>query len=566
MPEAVVKSSVAGRILMASERYREHGYDQLPVLALALLDEARQRSNLLLVDKAVVLAPNSPAVRFEAARLAHSPMDLFAALWALMTRLPGLLWLLQLVGAMFCIGLALATSLMIVVALVRSAPQHTHALGHLGNSKDLPGLPGFVTILALLGLLPLAGFGPALVLAVAGAFAALRLSRREACGVGFALLVSGLCLGPLLDGWSRVAAIQEGNAHVLAAWRVERAQPLPGDLARLTAAHERSPDDILVRLALATLYEREGNLDRAIQILGRPPANANGSMLSAMFNLRGIIALAQGRAQDGIHEFQSARSAHESAAVLFNLSQAYGRALRLAEQQPLFSAARALDPGLISRVSSLDGRTIHDHLIHARLPLLTYLEEATSSDVSSNALAREMRMRALGPRFSDLGWIALPVLGILGVLLRRSDIGHCRRCSRAICAACETESNTRDTCVRCEALFGRSTIRDPRVHREQLRHERRRQKHELYGLALAGLLVPGTPEVYNGRLGAGFARLWFLAVAAFLLLMADLLPTPWDVGELGFWLPTGFGLLVLVPLYLNSVLRAVQSLAEARAI
>ena len=176
-PERAASLSAVERVRKASEALRERGHRELPVLAWALLDAARSQDQAELAELAVELAPSSPGVRFEAARLLRDPLELLASLVALIWDLPGLLWLLALAGIGLLGGLltlALGTCL---AAALRGLPLHGHALGHGMTKHEPPAWPGVLLCMAGLCALPLFGVGAVGVLAAFGALGALRLPR-----------------------------------------------------------------------------------------------------------------------------------------------------------------------------------------------------------------------------------------------------------------------------------------------------------------------------------------------------------------------------------------------------
>src|SRR5262249_26442157 len=170
----------------------------------------------------------------------------------------------------------------------------------------------------------------------------------------------------------------------------------PGDVARGQAPSPRAPDAAVFKLALATTSLRSGELARAEQTMGAPDAEAGPTLEAAALNLRGIVRMAQGDLGQAIPAFERARAAQESAQVDFNLSQAYGRALRLTEQQPAFEAARRLDGDLITKYMANEDANVHRYLIESSLPLELYALRALAPSEDSRALAAELRERLLG--------------------------------------------------------------------------------------------------------------------------------------------------------------------------
>ncbi|MFI5316386.1 MAG: hypothetical protein ACHQ6T_11845, partial [Myxococcota bacterium] len=405
-PESSAQAPTPDRVLAAATALRDRGFDELPILAWALLETARSEGRPELVERAVELAPDSPGVRFEAARISSDPLQLALALRALATSLPGALFALAFAGVVLGGGaLALALGVCAVAAL-RGFGLHGHAFGHTFAAADPPSWPGVLLLLAGLAALPLFGVGPLALAGLFGALGALRLRRSDTAFVAAVLVLAGLALGPGLERLAPALAAVGREPALLAAYRIDRGQALPGDLQRVETASRRTPDDGVLRFALAIAWMRRGELARAEQTLGTPNGDAGPVLESAELNLHGIVRLAQGDLLQAIPAFERARAANESAPVVFNLSQAYGRALRLSDQQPAFEAARALDSDLVSRhMSNEEGANVHRVLIEPSLPLLLYGARALAASEDSRALAAELRERLLGTAQRDRMWM-----------------------------------------------------------------------------------------------------------------------------------------------------------------
>jgi tetratricopeptide (TPR) repeat protein len=543
---------------------RERGFGELPILAWALLETARAEGRPELVDKAVELAPGSPGVRFEAARISGDPRQLYFALRALATCLPGVLFSLAL-GAIVIGGgvLALALGASIVAAL-RGFGLHGHAFGHTFSAKDPPSWPGVLLLLAALGALPLFGVGPLALAALFGALGALRLTRPEATFVAVALCVAGAALGPGLDRVSPALASVGREPALLAAYRIDRGQSLPGDFERVQAASRRAPDDGLLRLEVAIALMRRGELARAEQTLATPNPDADPVLESAAQNLRGIARLAEGDLAQAIPAFERARAAHESAPAAFNLSQAYGRALRLSEQQPAFEAARALDSDLVSQFMANEGANVHQYLIEPSLPLFLYGARALAPSEDSRALAAELRERLLGTVQRERLWLLLPVAGILALLFRRTNVARCSRCDQPICARCSREAMSAGTCMRCVRLFLRRERTDPRLRKVELDRDRQRQRRTILTHAAASLLAPGSIDLVEGRIARGALLLFALGAGVAALHAPGLLPVPWDLGTFGYALPVAIALVFLAPTLAYGAKQSVSKLAQLR--
>jgi hypothetical protein len=249
--------------------------------------------------------------------------------------------------------------------------------------------------------------------------------------------------------------------------------------------------------------------------------------------------------------------------VLFNLSQAYGRALRLSEQAPTYRAARALDPAAIERFTSAAAGDSNQLLMPVRLPATLYLSRVLEPSAGAARLARELRARLFGRGLPDASWMGLPLLGLIGAGLRRSNIARCRRCERTLCAHCTPENRDAATCLRCVRLFEQRQNVDPRVRQEQLVRDRRRQRVLALSAAGFALMAPGVAALRRGRSVAGANQLLAASLGAALLVSPDWIAAPWDVGPLARWAALFGGLGLLAPAYVAALFQALR-LARSR--
>ncbi len=548
VPEASAGLPFGERLQQAEAVLRGRGFRELPVLAWAALDAAKGGTRPNFVQKALRLAPRTPGVLFEAARQSGDMGAYTRATFSLLQSFPGVVWLLSTLGGALGLGVLLATALVVSIGYGRTLALHGHALGHFTDSVDPPSWPGMLLGVAALAMLPLFGMGPLVILAVAGSLAALRLPTRESFAVATCLAVLGLSAGPLLDGWAKISAVQGHGDTLLAAWRMDRGQPLPGDEAKLQRAAARDSDDLLARLGLATLLMRRGDLLAVEQLLKDVPTTAAAGLRAHAFNILGTVQLARGDVKAAVEWFEDSRAAEESAAVLFNLSQAYGRALRLEDHSALFVAARERDPELIREHTQFEGASIHAYLIQPPIPLRLFLRVALEPSVQADEVARHVRAWTLGRRAPAWSWVLLPVLGLAGVVIRRRGIGRCRRCSKVICEACSPDVEM-GTCVTCERLRAPSGPSDPRLRRAQLDLDKTRRRRVTLGLFGAGILLPGLASLFESRVASGCVRIAAIGVGVGLLVVPGAIPSPWEVGDLSTTLPTVLGFGLLVPLY-----------------
>lgn len=562
-PEGLAGVDFAARVDAAATAFRARGYGDLPVLARALLGSDERGVDPRLAERATALAPASPGVAYEVARRLRRPLEGVRALGLVPGSFPAVVWMLAWGGAALGLGMLAAAGLLAALVFARTATLHGHALAHGLGARQPTAWPGVIAGVTALAALPLFGVGPAVVLAASAALGMTRLSLGEAAAVGALVTGAGLLLGEPLVDWARVASHPAHAPELMAAWRVERGPPLPGDFDELERALARAPDD-LVRLALATAAKRAGDLARAEALSTSLSPGAAAPLRARAANFVGVAALARGDAPEAIAAFDRARRDEGSAAVLYNLSQAHGRALHLADQSSLFAAARSLDPDLVRRQTAHASLDIHEYLAESPIPVGAYLRRALAPAPEAEALALAVRRALLGPVLPDGGWLALPGLALLGLVLRRSGITRCPRCLRVACERCSGPAQG-DECVRCARLFDPTVTIDARVRREQIDRDRRAQRWLARALGLVGAVLPGAAAILQGRVLRGSLALLVAGIAAAAWLAAPHAPAPAEVGRLAREAPASIAALLAAPLWLGAVAGSLRRAARGGA-
>jgi tetratricopeptide (TPR) repeat protein len=552
-PEEHAHLAPAERIALASQATRERGQLGAAWLAWAALESAPGAEA---GRAAAALAPQDAGVRFEVFLRTGSPGELWCALVAAATELPAQLWLSAIaVGALGIATLGAALGLALI-GFGRMLSLHGHALGHLGRAGEPPVWPGALAMLAAVALLPLFGAGPALLLGVLGAAAEMRLAARDARVLAAALALCGLALGPVLDGFARVASAPSADASLIPAWRVDRGAALPGDEATLSASL-RASDASLAHLALATAAKRTGRIERARELLSALDETGPLPLRARAENLLGIVELSEGDLRPALASFERARAHEESAPVLYNLAQAHARALELVERETMFEAARALDAELVASYAAQETGNANRYLVEVPLPARLLFERALRESEEASALAAGLRRAALGEGIPELGWLALPALGALGLGLRRRSIVRCTRCLRPVCSRCGGR-RTRGVCLRCERLLARDGRVEAPIRKQELERDRRRLAwlHRVEGAS--ALVLPGIGQLFTGRPLAGAALLALVSGGAGALALASAFPAPAELGALGGWLVRILAILALGFAYLAAIAQAAR--------
>ena len=560
-PDAFARGEPLKRLERSADVWREHGYRDLPHLAWAVLELAERDRRPELARRAREWAPATPGVQFEVATLSWSAQALIGSLGLVVGSFPGVVWIATVGLAALGLGCMLAAAVVVVVGAARGLPTVGHSLAHLWSVRPSAASPGALLVLAALSLVPFFGVGPVLWVAVLSAVVLTTARRAFGFVVVVLLALCGFALGPGLDHWAALATVPGPTSTLLSAWRIERSQPLPGDRALLEHRLVLGEATPIERLVLATMLKREGKL-RSMEGILEDTTGMEGPLRARVSTLLGTAHLARGDVRKAIQAFEEARSAEESAAVLYNLAQARGRALDLKEQSVLFTAAKRRDPKLVSRAADYLGANVHRFLLELPIPIEVYLAQALRAGPDARLLAADVRSWMLGRRAPESAWLLLPLLAAIGAVFRIRGVGRCPKCARTGCSRCGPAVPPGQVCLRCRRLEAADTGVDPRVRRQEHERELRRRRALQLRHLVVGLGVPGSAQLLRDRAAAGAVILVLGLVGAALLVTADRLPPPAELGRLGALLPVATASVLIVPAVLAGLVGAFVGFAR----
>jgi tetratricopeptide (TPR) repeat protein len=514
----------------------ERGVWNLEAAALALLTSPR--APLEQAQQAVRLAPDLPAARMEfaSALWLHGDSPLAAiraagdALAAFGRHPEGGLWLAGTLLALLAGGLIAGGLVCIAVVGAFAAPHAAHDLGDL-FWRRLHGF-GRAGVLASLVLLPaVLGqglLGVAIALTAACAWRAGRGERRALVLAALAI-VAGAHPVARLAGATLEALPSDPVAR--AALAASRGLVLPAELARLEAAADR---DLLARQTLASLARRADRLGRADAMYQSllPKRLEDPVVLTNAANVR----LHLGHMEAALDLYQRALEVDRSALILYNLSQAYGRAFQVDDLTRTLEQAQALDGDLVADLTRLQGTQPEGFVVDLPLDNRALWERVVVLE-RGEAWAADLR-----------AWIAPGVLGatpqaMVGAFAAALALGAvfdrrvrrsrwCARCGRRVCPRCHEVSG--ELCAPCHRLFFQpeETDRQLRLARiEALRGRERRLDRAAWAASLA---VPGAAGVLARRPVRGlFGAICFCVAVAALIWRDGVVPDPLVAGSAG---------------------------------
>jgi tetratricopeptide (TPR) repeat protein len=471
---------------------------------------------------AVRLAPDLPAGRIELARAiwlnGDAPMAALRAALAALTAIPrhveASLWFGG--SLLFILGLCFVLAGLWCIALVGGAalPHAAHDLGDL-----LPGkAPRFarVALLAALLLAPVALgeglLGLCLVLAAIGCFYG-DLRQRLTVFLAASLFILGAY--PVLQ--LAAGTLEAFFADPVAEAAISTAQGFahPVDQARLEAAAESDP---LAARALAMRARRAGTLDDADAHYQKLLLEAPDDPVIA--NNAANVRLNLGQMESALALYRRSVSLRPDPVVLFNLSQAHGRAFQMDQLSDALAQAQHLDGALVAELTALQGAEPVGFVVDQPLASALIWERILRS-MHGERMAREIRsLFAPGRLGSDRVFAAalfagiLVVFAALGTRISRSQ--RCGRCGNNICARCDPDSRGRSVCSGCKLLFQPSETTDRELRLARIAELRTRDERVERWAVLASFLIPGVA----GLLAKRSLRCLFGCVFAVLALLA----------------------------------------------
>lgn len=501
------------------------GLRSLDAPARALLLDPSAGSARARADAAAELAPGLPAARFARARALWDEgrpgpawSELRAGVAALSSHVEAWLWVRAVGLAALAAACVIGGVLFLLLSGVAALPAAVRDLGGLPISMPAPSrLALLVGILLVPAALGEGLLGVALALAALG-FAYARLGSRLA--IGAAALLVGAGLFPLGERAGGALTALGADPVAEAVFAVEHGFPDGAALARVERA---ASHDALAAGAQALRARRAGAFALADARFAPLVATDEPRWLNNAAN----VSLALGRVEEAVQRYERSARLASSPVTLFNLSQAYGRAVELEQQELALTEAQMLDAEVVGDLTrAFTGLPAG---IGVDLPAGVDALAPRLRDPGAAARWAAARRRGVAPGSLGTG-AALFGAGLAGVLALGALSGVAlRRLSRG-----RGDPFTENV---AQLLQGRSG--DPSERMERLAELRERQvRAERFQLALS-VCVPGAAGVLGRRPVLGLAAsVSFAAALAIWPRGALLVPDPLAVGAGAIWLAT----------------------------
>jgi tetratricopeptide (TPR) repeat protein len=461
---------------------------------------------------AVRLAPDLPAGRMALSKAlwlhGEAPISAvrtaFGALAAIPRHLEASLWFGG--SLLFVLGMSLVVAGMWCIALIGGAalPHAAHDLGDLLSGA----MPAFAraALLASGILFPLALGEGLLGLCVAlMAVGVVYGGLRQRLTVFLAALVVILGAFPVVHLAGNTLNAFSADPVVEAAFSTAQGFTHPVDQVRIEAAADSDP---LAAQALAMRARRAGRLGEADAYYQALLRNAPEDPV--ITNNAANVRLNLGHMESALALYRRAAVLRPDPVVLFNLSQAHGRAFQVEELSRTLADAQRLNGDLVAELTSLQGAELIGFVVDLPIDTLQIWRRVFRSN-QGEPIASEIRASFAPGRLGEDSLFAAGVFGAVLVvsLLLGSGMYHahlCSRCRRRMCQRCDPETGGGAICGGCRQLFHQSETTDREL----------RLARERYAV-VASFLVPGAAGLLANRpvrclFGSVFATFGILAL------------------------------------------------------
>jgi len=530
-------ASLDDRVALTRRTSLELGIWDLDAAARALMAGRNADDPIAYAEAAVRLAPDLPSGRIALAhalwRYGDAPLEAvrvaFSSLWGIPRHIEASLWFGG--SLLFVVGMGCVLGGLWCIALVGGvAARHAaHDLGDLLSS----GMPGFsrLALVAAALLAPLA-FGEGLLglCAVLMAIGVVYGDVRQRLTLVLAASVVVLGAFPVVRLAGNTLTALSTDPVAAAAFATDQGFTYPVDRVRIESAAD---NDVLAAQALALRARRDGNLGRADALYQELMQRAPGD--PAILNNAANVRLSLGHMESALALYRRSVEVEPSPVVLFNLSQAHGRAFQVEDLSETLAEAQRLDGDLVAELTALQGAEpvgfVVDLPIEARQVWRRVLRSS-----SGERVAEEFRASLAPGRLGEDSLVTEGafvgiafVFGLLGSRLRRSSL--CTRCGRRMCPRCHPELGRGTVCSSCTRLFHQSETTDRELRLARIGELRAREARIERLVTAAAFAVPGAAGLAARRPLRGLVGSLLAAVALLAIVWRDgVVPDPLVAG------------------------------------
>lgn len=445
-----------------------------------------------LLHQAEKYSPNLPSVFFEMAKanftfsysgVLNSVNDIVMAVNAYNRNFE---WALTFVNNLYfslLISLILTALVIVVVRMVNDFPLLGHELRESGEKA-----------LLLAGLVILAAMSP--VLLIAGMMVLLGLSMRRLDKAVVLVFLVALVFSPLLFRTATLLVNAFTSGTLRAVVEVNESKGNQYALAAL-GQQQRRPELFSYALAL----KRTGRYEEAIKIYRDLLAQQQDPKVCV--NL-GNCYVALNRPEEALALYAKAVELQSLASAYYNLSQVSRELLNFEKGEEYFQKALAISRTAVSAYRDVYGRNPNRLVIDETLSFQELWQTLWEQPVRTSLFGLSIVTAWV------LAAVAALLLGAFWFLSgkRGKPATRCKRCGVIFCPRCEKSISWGGMCSQCFRSLVKLDELEVKVRVAQLLGIYESQKQRRTVLKTLAFVLPGSAQVFGGKVLYGFLLMW----------------------------------------------------------
>jgi len=193
--------------------------------------------------------------------------------------------------------------------------------------------------------------------------------------------------------------------------------------------------------------------------------------------------------------------------VLYNLSYAYGQAIRPRAQDETLQRLQRIAPALAFDLMEIQEKLAGGFTLDLPLPVATLRARAAQAR-ALDGVAFELR-RSVAPGVVGAAPVATLAAFLVAAALARATAGRfrrsgaCRRCGGRLCPRCDGAASGSKLCAACQRLFERPETADPERRVRRLAELERRALWLSRARLAASVALPGAAGCWRDGPGSG---------------------------------------------------------------
>jgi tetratricopeptide (TPR) repeat protein len=319
------------------------------------------------------------------------------------------------------------------------------------------------------------------------------------------------CLAVFVVGFPLYAAVAKyvgGTSDTLVASYMNaiNAGPNPKIVSDFEKYVNQHPADRDARIMLAYLYKNNEMYEEASDVLQRMILDAPDD--SRAPNNLAVISFSQGETEYAVRlTLKAAQISPRNAIYKYNLSRMFRAKFNFEESKKFLDEAKAADPLLFRNGDPSSPQVLLD-----AIPSAVYVRSKLQTQLGDP-------LKLFKTPFSIIAAVLFVVGLILCLLIREEFHAHrCIKCGQAFCRKCQTSDRSYGFCIQCLHIFVKKDGVSPASRKEKMGQIDRYSTSQRWFRFIISILVPGSSDLYEGRLKSGLSAMfvWFLFLSLIL--------------------------------------------------